>query len=481
MTMPVVDAERPAPWRWQLAVALVALAGLVALSVSYIYGKGLNGPPIRADGFGYHAYLPALLIHHDATFVAFAQSFPDGALPQGSGIRWVEDYGAFLNQYPIGTALLAAPFFLMADLYVVITGGERSGLSQPYQVANMVAGSTYLIFGTLIVWRILAGFFAASVAAWTLVVVIFGTNVFHYASYDASFSHIYSWFLVAAYLLALIRYHEGPGRRALPFLAGVLLGLIVITRVPNGVVGVLALAAWLDARRAEVTRRRSLGDLATFAVGLGIALLPLFLYWSAATGSLIVYSYGAQGFAWHDPALTAFLFSVSKGLLFWAPLLFLAIPGFFVLPARLRPWFSVSAPIAVVLQIYLCASWRPWDFGGSFGSRPFVEFMPILALPIAATLAALRPGRLRVAVRVLVVLLVGLNLFLMHAYWRRFIPFSGTTVAVLADLPRKHLLLLGFPGAAEDRSGERARKRGKRPGGEAGRERPAPPEVSREP
>jgi len=46
--------------------------------------------------------------------------------------------------------------------------------------------------------------------------------------------------------------------------------------------------------------------------------------------------------------------------------------------------------------------------------------------------------------RGLIVILVALNLFLMHSYWRGFVPFRGTTVEMLADLPRQHLVLLGL-------------------------------------
>jgi hypothetical protein len=115
-----------------------------------------------------------------------------------------------------------------------------------------------------------------------------------------------------------------------------------------------------------------------------------------------------------------------------------------MVPPGLRPWFSIAAPVAVALQVYLCASWRPWDFGGSFGSRPFVEFLPVLAIPIAASLAWLRHGRFWLPARVVIVMLVALNLVLMHSYWRGFIPFSGTTLAMLADLPRQHLVLFGL-------------------------------------
>lgn len=466
MTMIVGRAGGPLLPGWRLAIALVVLAGLVALSVAYIYGKGLNGPPIRSDGFGYHAYLPALLIHHDVTFAAFVKSFPDGTFPPRSGIVWREEFGAFLNKYPIGVAVLAAPFFLVADFFVMVSGGARSGLSTPYQVANMVAGSTYFLLGIVLLWRVMLSFFAATVAAWTLAIVVFGTNVFHYASYDASFSHVYSWFLVAAFLLALVRYRERRDRGGAALLSGVLLGLIVITRVPNGILCVLAVAVWLDLWRRGILGRWALRDLALFSLGLVVALLPLVSYWYGATGRLVVYSYGDEGFVWTDPALSAFLFSVSKGLLFWAPLLILAVPGFFLIPAGLRPWFSVAAPIAVALQVYLCASWRPWDFGGSFGSRPFVEFMPILAVPIAASLSALRQGRLWLPARGVIVVFVALNLFLMHSYWRGFVPFSGTTVAMLADLPRQHLVLLGLgddaastPGGGKKRPEDRRNRK----------------------
>ena len=46
---------------YYLAVAII----FSVFSVSVIYGLGLNGPPIRSDGFGYYTYLPSFFIYND--------------------------------------------------------------------------------------------------------------------------------------------------------------------------------------------------------------------------------------------------------------------------------------------------------------------------------------------------------------------------------------------------------------------------------
>lgn len=54
--------------------------------------------------------------------------------------------------------------------------------------------------GLLALAAILRRTFSPGVVAATLVVVTFGTNLFHYGTYDTTFSHIYSFCMVVLFL-----------------------------------------------------------------------------------------------------------------------------------------------------------------------------------------------------------------------------------------------------------------------------------------
>ena len=192
-------------------IALLIFADLALLATIYIYGLGLsNGPPIRSDGVGYHAYLPALLIDHDLTFRTMANRLYGGAIPEWTGIILYPKNGIYLDKFPVGTALLQAPFFIAADLIAELFGLERSGISPAYQIANIVSGIVYFITGVSFIFKTLERYFEKQANLLTVFLIIFGTNVFHYATYDSFASHIYSFALVSLYVWFVLRYFDSP-------------------------------------------------------------------------------------------------------------------------------------------------------------------------------------------------------------------------------------------------------------------------------
>ena len=235
-------------------------------------------------------------------------------------------------------------------------------------------------------------------------------------------------------------YHSAPEfGRALG--AGAVFGLIAITRPPNAILGLLGFLVWLHAARLTPSRYVMLRDGAGFLFGALVLLLPQLAYWRLATGHFVVYAYGEEGFNWTKPEIVNFLFSVQKGLFFWSPAIFIAVAGFLFLPRRLRV-FGVSAFACMAAHVYISASWHSWSFGGSFGSRPFTEMMPILALPAAAGLSVITTRANLLVARVVVIAFISLNLFLMNTYWLRFVPFDGTTAAQLRSVPERYYDLL---------------------------------------
>jgi hypothetical protein len=416
---------------------LCCLYAIIALAaVAYIYGLHLNGPPIRSDGIGYQAYLPAFFIDHDLTFKTFAGRVFGGDIPDWTGISLYPPTGNYLDKFPIGTALLQAPFFLIADGITVQFGLDRSGVSGPYQIANVASGIFYFLLGIRFIYTTLQAHFEKPIARLTVWLIAFGTNVFHYATYDGSFSHIYSFALMALFVNLLLRYHAAPAASTAA-LIGSIFGLIIITRVNNGIVGLIALSAWIDVAKSR-SLSASLRHGALFLLFAFVAVAPQFLYWQVATHHFLIYSYREGGFDWAHPHLLEFLFSTEKGLFFWSPALFISVIGFFAIRRELR-FFAVSAFITLALHAYVSASWANWTYGGGYGSRPFVEMMPVLAPAMAAGLAFLVAHLSNGVVRRLVAGLIGLNLFLMNGYWIGVIQMFQPTIQDLWNMPKRYI------------------------------------------
>lgn len=59
----------------------------------------------------------------------------------------------------------------------------------------------------------------------------------------------------------------------------------------------------------------------------------------------------------------------------------------------------------MLLLIYILSSWWSWWYGGSFSSRPFVEYLPLFAIPLGLAIHHLAKG-LRKGYVILLALLV---------------------------------------------------------------------------
>jgi hypothetical protein len=413
-------------WKWVVAAsAVLCLAGYV-----YVYATDRADPPIRSDGFSYYVYLPSWFIYHDPTLRRVADDCCGGQFPEFTAIiRW-PGTRRWVNAHPIGVAVLQAPFFVIADVLSWWSNLSRDGFTLYYQHAAGVAGVFWTVAGLWVLGALLRRHFGDGVTALTLFALLFGTNLYHYATFDSSYSHGYSFFLVSAFLTLTDLWHHSPTRRRAA-LIGVVSGLIVLTRHTNALVlllfplyGVRDRASGISAVQRLHARWR---DVAVIVITGLVVIAPQLALYYQATGRMLVSSYGDLGFNWGTPRLFGVLFSVQKGLFFWSPLLLLATAGLFLVRNRLRE-FLPAAVLVLAANTYVIASWWDWQFGGSYGHRGFVDMLPIFALGLAALFesTARRPV-LRGAVAVLVMLLSALSVVQMLQYWAGVLPFSDTT------------------------------------------------------
>jgi hypothetical protein len=394
--------------RLVLAATLVCVAGYI-----YVYSRSLAGPPIRSDAFSYYVYLPSWLLHHDPSLDSVARDCCGGEFPAWTAIiRWPRT-GQWVDAHPIGEAILIAPFFLVAHALTRWSNLSPDGFSLYYQHAAGLAGLSHVIAGLWFLRRLLRRHFTEPVVAGTLAALLFGTSLFHYATFDSVWSHAFSFALGAA---LLERLDGKPGRVRDDLVIGTLAGLMILVRHTNIVVPVCLILAARSRRLALTT-----------AGVAGLVVLPQLWLYHRSTGHWIVSSYGPLGFTFADPHLWGVLGSVTKGAFFWAPLLLVAVAGLAWLPASLHKW---RLPSAVVLTVhtYVIASWWDWQFGASYGHRGFVDVYPLLAPGLASAFA--RVGaipRHRPLVAAVVVTLCALSVFQMLQYWHGVMPMSDTT------------------------------------------------------
>jgi len=394
-------------------IALLALAAYVA-----VYAFGLADRPIRSDAVSYYLYLPAWIIDGDPTFETESIACCQGADLPGAR-RWPAN-GRWIDPVPIGVAVLMLPFFAGADLLTRWSNMPRDGYSLYYQHFAGLAGVVYFLVGLAALRWYLRRHFSTGVTLATLVTITFGTNLFHYGTYDSTFSHAYSFCLIALLVMLTERWWATPTTFD-TIAIGVVSGLIVLTRHPNAIF--LAIVPLYDLTRV----RARVGAFAAIA-GLGVACLaPQLLIYKQTTGQWLVNAYVGGGFTFGSPHLVDVLFSVKKGLFFWSPALLLAVFGLFVSRGAVRRWV-LPAGVVVALHTYVVASWHVWDYGGSYGHRAFTDGFALFAVFIASAFAwASTRRRAKAIVSAATAAAIALSLFQMTQYWIGVIPTGGPT------------------------------------------------------
>jgi len=396
----------------------------------YFYSNGLRLDPkmIVSDGWGYYLPLPAIFVYGDP-HLAFLNRpdladavlqyrFADGTWQGLSVYR-----KGYLDKYAFGPAVMQLPFFLIALLlgqfrYAVINGFEPA-----FQIANAISGAFYFGLGSILIYRTCRLRYDALSSGLALGVVILASNILHYASGEASFSHVYGYCLVAGLVYLTVHQVEAGKPPTLPhfMLFGLLMGLAVMVRPTNAVYSLL----FVVFARGTPLRHLLVGSACAFLVS-AVAASPQMIWWYVTTGRPIYYGYTGEGFNFGSPELRNYMFSIRKGVFFWHPLYLLMLATLLASLPR-RPVEAAASTTIVVIAIYLGASWGDYTFGHSFGSRQSVELLPLLMVPFTGVVAIALHGRWRWAASTLFVLIIAVNLVQYRGYIKGTVPHNNCT------------------------------------------------------
>lgn len=361
-------------WRWFLRNWFIVLLLVAGLRVSMTPGRFIKGM-IWSDAEGYYLYLPALFINggFEDLEVRTEVQFP---MYEGTNKRF--------TKYTYGVALMELPFFLLAHLIASMLG-QADGYSYPYIIGLQLSGICYGMLGLFLMKKILERHFDTVVVMLTVIGFFLGTNLYHYILQHPSMSHVYSFFLFGLFVWLTPRFYQSPSWRLFGIM-GLLLGLIVLVRPTNIVIGLYLLLYGVRSTEAFGERLRFMwrhfGQLMLAVFSSALVFLPQLAYWKYISGDWLIYSYGDEGFNWLNPRFDMVLFNIKNGWLLFSPMAGLAVIGGF-----LGSWHNRYniAPITLIwlITLYITASWWCWWFGGAFGHRNFVEYYMVLAIPYA--------------------------------------------------------------------------------------------------
>jgi hypothetical protein len=240
-----------------------------------------------------------------------------------------------------------------------------------------------VIAGLYFLERFLRSFFRRPVVIASLSCLVFATNLVFFLFWEPALSHQPSFFLICLLLFLSRKPRQSV---ALYFFMGFLIGLLLITRLPDIII-LLPILAFLfqSVRKAKNNRFRLVVAL---SIGLSLGYLPQILVQQAMYGNLLYnpYTSGEQGVFRLIPSqmFDAFL-SVKRGLLVWTPFVLVGIAGFIKKYQQERRETKEANRIFLVSFGAACVYFSLY-FGilsAGFGNRFFLGTLPMLAFGFA--------------------------------------------------------------------------------------------------
>lgn len=335
---------------------------------------------IRSDGKGYYDYLPALFIYEG---FEYRKSNIGNYKPSDYEGLDVPYKNTTVNKYPCGTAVILAPSFLIAHTYSYFKGIPQNGYTNPYQDAVLLSAIAFLAFGMYYNRKLLHLYGIKDyLIIPTQIIFILGSQLFYFTYVDGSYSHVYSFACISAFLFYFKKYIIIEENKYLYALSS-LLGLITIIRPTNIIIFFFTPFLFTSLKECfEFFKKQFLEKylqliIATLFFFFFISLQLVLWYWQ--TGDFIVYSYNEEGFNFGSPHIFESLFGFKKGLFIYTPLFFFAILIYFA--THINKIYSLASfTLAFLLIMYITASWHCWWYGMSFGLRPIIDFSALFLI-----------------------------------------------------------------------------------------------------
>ena len=393
-----------------------------------------------SDEIQYFSYLRSLWFDRDVSFENEYRYFYDRGVARTDGFyltflgeRWTEA-GRRINFGTLGSAILWAPFYAVADITTRLMRAAGSGMpvdgySRPYITAVAVGSAIYGFLAVLLAIRAARLLTGAGILAGVLVWL--GTPLIFYMYAAPPFSHACSAFAVALFVTVWLHVRRDWSPRGMAAL-GASAALMAMVREQDVFFALGPAIDWALARKRSARDPSEALNSAVRAPLAGISVfaltyLPQLLAYRALNGHFGPSRIVMRKMTWTAPHALGVVASPEHGFFIWTPLAVLAISGLVLMMTAAR---RVNAGVAsadvrrigacmllmVALQVYIGGSVESWTVAGAFGQRRFVALTLLLVVGLAAFWQALPAGAPRVAAGVVAALAVWWNLALIAEF-----------------------------------------------------------------
>jgi len=346
---------------------------------------GKDKETIKADAVGYYDYLPSIFIHGD--FNRHTSNTNDSIYNRiNLHSNYLDYHNRKVNKYPVGTAVLESPFFLVA---LTTSDDVKTGYEPVFHRFIFYSALFYLFLGLIFLKLLLKKYNIKSYVIFICQILItLATSITIYTSFDAGYSHIYSFFAITAFSYFVKSYFSTHQIKYFLW-ACFFLGLIILIRQINFLVILtlpLLAGSFLELKAGFIALYSKPKKLLLGVLITSLVIMIQVLSWYFQTGYFIVYSYLDEGFNFSSPELSKFLFSYEKGLFVYTPILAICTLSSLYLLITKKYYLFFTWFIFLSVLLYVFSSWWLWYYGCSYGTRPIIDFYVFFFIPFAVVL-----------------------------------------------------------------------------------------------
>ena len=339
-----------------------------------------NRGVIKSDVVSYYAYLPATFIHKDIG-LSFLNNPDSLKWYQGNWRFWPQETGTDRKaiKTAMGNAILYCPFFSAAHVLAPVFDQKQDGFSNIYHLSICLSSIFYTFLGLIILRRLLSRFFNEYLVSLGLLITFYGTNLMYYTVEEFGMSHPSSFFLISLFIYLCFKFLDRANwKNALGI--GITSGLIMLVR-PSNILITLILPILILGKGGIKELLKNSKYILLISIILLATISPQLFYWKYVSGKWLFFSYTGERFYFQDPKIFEGLFAYRNGWFTYTPVMILALIGIPFIQKKALKWSILTFSIVI---IYFTYSWWCWWYGGSFGSRPMIDFYALFIIPILA-------------------------------------------------------------------------------------------------
>ena len=198
---------------------------LAFLLTAVFYGIGFFPfQPTHSDGNGYYMYLPAF-VYHDPGMHFLDQLAED--ISGFSGTFFPMDTGQVVDKYTMGSRFCSFLFPGGGYSHETFSAGGGGRLQCALSAGKYRQRVLLLFFRLLLELSSGQEVCGRRKGLCRVLLITFGTGLFHYITMDGSYSHVYTYGMLALFLW-LVERHEEEEHTKFKVLGGICFGLVTL-------------------------------------------------------------------------------------------------------------------------------------------------------------------------------------------------------------------------------------------------------------